>query len=365
MEAADIVIIGAGVIGLAIAAELSRNRDSSIFILEKNRKSGQEISSRNSEVIHSGLYYPSDMLKSRLCVEGRGLLYDYCRTHNIPHRRCGKLLIACQESEHEELQCLSEQADRNGVDCRWISKEEIPSLEPDIFASEGLLFPETGTIDAHSLVQSLQYEASSRGVSLVLDCAVQSAEWDGAYYHLQCGGERISARRVINAAGLGAARLAATLGIDAQEAGYIMHPCKGEYFKLRSRWKINHLVYPVPTDKSLGIHLSFDLSGQLRLGPSAEYINDSDYTVDPTHLKAFYNAARRYLPGLQPQDLSPDFAGIRPKLQGPGEPMRDFIIAEESGRGFPGWINLIGIESPGLTSCLAIARYVASMLPGS
>lgn len=362
MESAEIVVIGAGVIGLAVARELSLQGRGPVYILEKNRKAGQEISSRNSEVIHSGLYYPQTMLKSRLCVEGRQLLYEYCRENRVPFQNCGKLLIACTLEEHLELERLAEQARINGVRCRWVEQEELTVMEPDILAVEALFFPDSGTVDAHSLVKSLQFAACDQGASLVLDCEISAVEWDGDYYHLRSGKETITARQVVNAAGLGSERIAAALGIDTDLAGYRLHPCKGEYFKVKNRFDVKHLVYPVPTDKSLGIHLSFDLSGNLRLGPSAEYVDHLDYSVDESKSEGFFRAAHRYIRDLHPEDISPDFAGIRPKLQAPGESMRDFIITEESRRGYPGWINLIGIESPGLTSCLAIARYVANLI---
>lgn len=363
MAYVDYAVVGAGVVGLAIARELSGRSGASVIILEKNRRPGQEISSRNSEVIHSGIYYSSSMLKSRLCVLGREQLYHYCGRHRVPSRKCGKLLVACDDSELSELERLAGQAGQNGVVCSRLDRVEIKRLEPDIMAAGALYLPDSGTIDAHSLVKSLQYDACIQGTAMVLDCQVDAVHQDDKYYVLHSGRETIRARYVINAAGLGAERLAAAAGIDTDEAGYRLHPCKGEYFKLRSRWKISHLIYPVPTQRSLGIHLSFDLSGRLRLGPSAEYVEEIDYAVDESHREHFYQAASRYLPALAPEDVSPDFAGIRPKLQGPGEPMRDFVIAEESGRGLPGWVNLIGIESPGLTSCLAIGQYVAALLP--
>lgn len=362
MSFIDYAVIGAGVVGLAIARELSKRAGASVMILEKNSKPGQEISSRNSEVIHSGIYYPSSMLKSRLCVEGRQKLYQYCHKQRVPFRKCGKLIIAGGDSEYAELLRLAGQAEENGVCCRMLEEGEIKALEPGIRAGAALHLPETGTIDAHSLVKSLQYEACSQGALMVPNCPIDRIDRQGGSYILHSGQESVRAGMVINSAGLGAEGIATAVGIDTMAAGYQMYLCKGEYFKLRSRWRINHLVYPVPTERSLGVHLSFDLSGGLRLGPSAEYVDRIDYSVDESHRVHFYEAARSYLPDLEPDDISPDFAGIRPKLQAPGEAMRDFVINEESARGLPGWINLVGIESPGLSSCLAIARYVADLL---
>ena len=365
MEKVDIVIIGAGVIGLAIARELARHPGRTIVVLEKNDKFGRETSSRNSGVIHSGIYYPSAMLKTSLCVEGNALLYDYCTRHSVPHRRCGKLVISQGGSESQFLSVLQEQAGNNGVATAWINQKEILALEPAIQAAEALLVPSTGIIDVYALMRSLYQQATLNHAVLVFHSEVQNLVQIGNEYVVETNREQIRAEMVINAAGLSAPGLLQGLGFDLDACGYRLYPCKGEYFRIPMRFSITHLVYPLPGLHSLGIHLTIDTAGSLRLGPNAVYGDHLDYTVDESHGEQFYCAAQHYLPDLQRKDISPDFAGIRPKLQPPDDPsQRDFVIQHESYRGFPGLINLIGIESPGLTSCLAIARYVDRMVQG-
>lgn len=362
MQPLDVVIIGAGVVGLAVAREISRNTSCSVAVVEKNRRYGQGVSSRNSEVIHAGIYYPDWMLKSRLCVEGNRLLYRFCEENRIPYRRCGKLIIAVDAAGEEKLEVLWQQGQLNGVRVWRLSRREIREKEPEVFAREALYLPDSGTLDGASFMQVLYWQSREAGAEYVFDSAVQGAEYKGGYYYLQTQKETIAARVVINSAGLGAEEVAGLVGIDTAASGYRLHWCKGEYFSLRRRADIRHLIYPVPTPYSLGIHLSFDREGMLRLGPNAFYIEEIDYTVNEEHAEEFFQAASVYLPWLRRDDLSPDFAGIRPKLQGPGEEMRDFVIRDEKDQGFPGWINLIGIESPGFTSSLAIARLVREMV---
>ncbi|MEN6389942.1 MAG: NAD(P)/FAD-dependent oxidoreductase [Syntrophomonas sp.] len=364
MEKIDVAIIGAGVVGLAIARELSKDSPRTIAVLESNPRFGQETSSRNSEVIHSGLYYPSSMLKTRLCLEGNRLLYDFCRGHKVKHFATGKLVISGIEEGEDKLDPLIRQARANDVAVEPLSKRQLKNTEPLVEAGSGFLVPSTGIIDSHGLMQALYYLARESRVVFLFNTPLLNAEYDGNAYRLTTPRERIKADILINAAGLGASRIAAMLGLDIDHCGYRLHPCKGEYFKIQRRFPVKHLVYPLPGPMSLGIHLTIDTGGGLRLGPNAFYVNDINYMVNEEHRLEFFQAAVQYLPFIQLGDLAPDFAGVRPKLQEPGEDPRDFVIREETDRRLPGLINLIGIESPGLTSSLAIGRYVSNILGG-
>lgn len=362
MEKIDIAVIGAGVVGLAIARELSKVSSRTIAVLEASPRFGQETSSRNSEVIHSGLYYPSSMLKTGLCLEGNRLLYDFCRDFKVKYFATGKLVISGNGEGEDKLELLIRQARANDVAVEPLSRKQIKSIEPLVEAGSGFLVPSTGIIDSHGLMQALHYQARESQVVFLFNTPLLNAQYDGNVYLLTTPRERIKADVLINAAGLGAPRIAATLGLDIDHCGYRLHPCKGEYFKIRRRFPIKHLIYPLPGPMSLGIHLTIDTGGGLRLGPNAFYADDISYDVNEEHRQEFFQAAVQYLPFIQLDDLAPDFAGVRPKLQGPGEEPRDFIIREETDRGLPGLINLIGIESPGLTSSLAIGRYVSNIL---
>ena len=359
---ADVAIIGAGVIGLAVAWKIAAQTKQSVVVIERNRSYGQEISSRNSEVIHSGIYYDAQMQKSRLCIEGNRMLYEFCSQHGVTYRRCGKLVITVDPDGAEKLEALYTSAVQNAVPVIRMTGTEAMQLEPAIFADEALYFPNSGIVNSHQLMQALYSEAKRADVIFVFASPLNQVEYKGGHYWLKTPQETIQAETVINCAGLGAEHVAGLLGLDTKKMGYQLHLCKGEYFKLRQKLSVQHLVYPVPNINSLGIHLCLDTGGAMRLGPNAYYIDELDYSVDDCHRDEFYQAARQYIPALQPDDLAPDFAGIRPKLQGPGEPNRDFVINEESQAGYPGWINLLGIESPGLTSCLAIGKYVSNMI---
>ncbi len=362
----NITIIGAGVVGLAIAEELSRHFDS-ILLLEKNESQGQETSSRNSEVIHAGIYYPEGSLKASLCVEGRKLLYEACEKRGIPHKRIGKLIVATGPDEEEALLGLQAKAQNNGVDdMLFLSGRVVHSLEPDVIASAGLLSPSTGIIDSHSLMRALLAGSTGNGVTAVFRSAVTGARFDGSRYDLEVnnGEYLVSSRVVVNSAGLQSDRLAALPGIDIDREGYRLKLCKGSYFSATPQPRLRHLVYPVPTPKheGLGVHATLDLAGRVRFGPDVEYVDAIDYRVDEGKRDAFHASILTYLPLLVKESLNPDMSGIRPKLQGPGEDIRDFVIREESRLGLPGWVNLIGIESPGLTACLAIAKQVAHLI---
>jgi len=362
----DITIIGAGVIGLAVAEELSR-RFKDVLLLEKNDSHGQETSSRNSEVIHAGIYYPEGSLKASLCVEGRKLLYEACEKRDIPFRRTGKLIVATKPEEEGALEALLGKAQLNGVDdLLLLSGRVVHSLEQEVIASAGLLSPSTGIIDSHRLMRSLLVGAAQQGVTTALRSCVTAARFDGVLYDLEVnGGEyRVSTRVVVNSAGLQSDRVAALAGIDVDREGYRLKLCKGNYFSASPPPRIRHLVYPVPTPKheGLGVHATIDLGGRVRFGPDVEYVDGIDYRVDEGKRDAFHESILTYLPFLAKESLSPDMCGIRPKLQGPGEDVRDFVISEESRLGFPGWVNLVGIESPGLTACMAIAKRVSNLV---
>ena len=364
----DIAIIGAGIIGLAIACEVARQKEG-VFVFEKNHTFGLETSSRNSEVIHSGIYYPEDSLKARVCIEGKGLLYELCERYGISYKKLGKIILATEEDEVKQLDKIYQQGKRNGVeDLTFLSRTELNKLEPNIEGRAGLFSPSTGIIDSRSLLQFFYGQARARGVQFIFNSEVIGIEKTRTKYKVQIrdreGIAAFIARVVINAAGLNSDKVAQMLGIDIAKAGYQLHYCKGEYFSLSSKWRhlVSRLIYPPPEQVGLGIHLTLALDGKVRLGPNARYVETIDYGVDETQKAAFYQAARKFLPYIELEDLEPEFAGIRPKLQAPGEAFRDFVIAHEERAGFPGLIDLIGIESPGLTASPAIARHVAKMV---
>ena len=364
----DVTVIGAGVIGLATAREIAQERKE-VFVFEKNRTFGLETSSRNSEVIHAGIYYPEDSLKAKLCVEGKNLLYKLCDKHSIAYKKSGKIIVAADENEIRWLNELYEQGRKNGVDdLALLSRTEVKRLEPNIEARAGLLSPSSGILDSHNLLKFLYNQARERGVSFVFGTEVIGVERTGARYKVQIkdrdGVSDVVARVILNCAGLNSDRIAQLAGIDVTIAGYRLHYCKGEYFSLNSKYRnlVSRLVYPVPEQAGHGIHWRQALDGRVLIGPSAHYVEAIDYAVDETYKKYFYYSVKRFFPFVELGDLAPESAGIRPKLQGPGENFRDFVIAHEEKTGFPGVINLIGIESPGLTATLAIARYVSRMM---
>ena len=366
---AEITIIGAGVIGLAVAAEVAAE-DREVFVLEKNDTFGQEISSRHSGVVHSGIYYPEGSLKAKTCVAGNRILYELCGKHGIDCKRLGKLLVAADEEEVGELQVLLERGRRNGAQgLRMLSKQELKKLEPNISGVAAILSPSTGIIDSHALMKYFVSQAKGRGAQIVYQTKVIGIEKVADEYKVtvedSTGSFAFNTRLLINCAGLYSDKVAELVGMDTVRAGYRLHYCKGEYFSVSGSKNsmVERLIYPVPTPglTGLGVHVTFDLDGRMRLGPSMEYVDSINYTVDSQHKSFFYNAARRLLPFIEYDDLEPEMAGIRPKLQGPGGEVRDFVIREEGDRGLPGFINLIGIESPGLTASPAIAEYVGSL----
>jgi len=369
VDGIDILVIGAGVIGLAIAERLSRS-GRQIVVAERNESFGRETSSRNSEVIHCGMYYPEDLLKTRLCVRGNPLLYERCEKAGVPYRKTGKIVVATDDAEVGVLEGLLSQGRRNGVPgLRLIDAAEMQRLEPRVRGVCGLLSPESGIVDSHRLMTCLQQAAASRGVTFGYRCDVRELTKTASGYLVamtDADGAALSlnAECVVNSAGLDADRIAQSAGIDVDIAGYRIHPAKGEYFRVSSRHRgiLGRLVYPVPSPVHLGAHAVLGLDGGLKIGPNSISTVRGDYSVDPSHEGDFLAKARKFLPFLEAGDLSPDMAGIRPKLYRLGEPLRDFVIREESSRGLPGLVNLVGMESPGLTSCLAIAEEIERFL---
>jgi len=365
MEELDAVVVGGGVVGLAIARALAlRGRE--VVVLEAEGAIGTATSSRNSEVIHAGIYYPRDSLKARLCVQGRERLYAYCRERDIPHRRCGKLIVATRSTQQGALDALWLQARANGVlDLVRLSATQARTLEPSLHCTAALLSPSTGIIDSHSLMVGLLTDAEGAGASLVLRSPVTGGTISADGIELDVGGSdpvRIRARTLVNSAGFSAQALASALHGLPREHVPPTYYCKGNYFTLGRRPVFSHLVYPIPESAGLGVHVTLDLAGEMRFGPDVQWIDAIDYTVDPRRGEAFYAAIRTYWPELPDGALVPGYAGIRPKLSGPGAPAQDFVIEGPRIHGVPGLVNLFGIESPGLTASLAIAEHVCDVL---
>ena len=359
-------------VGLACARELAA-RGREVVLIERHEHFGVETSSRNSEVIHAGIYYAPGSLKATLCAAGSRSLYAWCVAHGVPHARLGKLIVATSPDEEPKLDQIARQAEANGVtSLRPLSAGEIRALEPHVRAVRGLWSPDTGIVDSHRLMASLLADAEAHGCAVAWRNELRGAERSAGGYRISArsGSETttLETRAVVNAAGLEADRVAALAGLDAEASGYHLHYARGHYFRVHPRkgHLARHLIYPAPQATHLGVHVTLDLAGGVRLGPDLQYLpgRTQDYDVPADLRDGFLLAASRYLEGLEPDDLVPDLAGIRPKLQGPGEPVRDFVIAEESARGLPGWVNLVGIESPGLTCCLAIGAAVADRLEG-
>jgi L-2-hydroxyglutarate oxidase LhgO len=372
LDRIDITIIGAGIVGLAVAAAVARS-GRNVYVLEKGETFGRETSSRNSGVIHSGIYYTEGSLKARLCVEGNPLLYETCERYGIPHRRLGKIIVAVSDDEVAQLESLRDRGLSNGASgLRMISKKQLKSLEPNIEGVAALFSQSTGVADVHALMRYYLAKAQDAGTHIVFNSEVVAIENMDAGYQVSVsdgsGCFSIVSGTVINCAGLNSDRVAAMAGIDIGTAGYRIYYCKGEYFSVgggKSRM-IDHLVYPVPLPRitGVGIHATLDTDGRMLLGPSAEYVNGIDYAIDDSKQRLFYDSVKPFLPFIEYEDLAPEMAGVRPKLQGPDDDIRDFVICEEGDRGLPGFINLVGIESPGLTAAPAIARYVGGIVDG-
>ncbi len=360
MDQIDVAVIGAGVVGLAVARELAQ-RGREVVIIEAAGAIGTGISSRNSEVIHAGLYYPAGSLKARLCVRGQALLYDYCTARRIAHRRCGKLVVATRAADLPRLEQVAAQGAANGVEgLRLLSRAETHALEPDLATTGALLSPASGIVDSHALMTALLADAEAAGATLALASPLVDGQRDGERWLLHVGpGYHLGAQLVVNAAGLFATEVAAALGTPAPPLRF----ARGHYFSLASRAPFSRLIYPLPVDGGLGIHLTLDLAGQARFGPDVQWLADHspqslDYGVTPGLAPAFEGEIRRYWPGLPTGALQPAYSGIRPKLSGPGDAPADFRIDTLA----PGLIQLFGIESPGLTAALALAEEVATRL---
>lgn len=364
MDQVDCVVVGAGVVGLAVARALAlQGRE--VLVLEAANAIGTGTSSRNSEVIHAGIYYAPGSLKARLCVQGRALLYDYCQERGINHRRCGKLIVATSSAQVAQLQGIADQALRNGVaDLRLLSDEEARQIEPQLVCQAALLSPSTGIVDSHGLMLALLGDLENAGGVLALNSPLALARCSSSAMELLAAdGTCLQARTVINAAGLQAPALAAQFaGLDQCHVPRAFY-AKGNYFTLAGRAPFSHLIYPVPQAAGLGVHLTLDLGNQAKFGPDVQWVDAPDeLTVDPARGDGFYAEVRKYWPGLPDGALQAGYAGIRPKISGPGEPARDFVIQGPSEHGVPGLVNLFGIESPGLTSCLAIGSFVAGLV---
>ncbi|CAN7508411.1 NAD(P)/FAD-dependent oxidoreductase [Variovorax sp. LjRoot290] len=365
MDEFDCAVIGAGVVGLAVARALAlKGRE--VVVLEAEGAIGTGTSSRNSEVIHAGIYYPEGSLKARLCVEGKQLLYDYAAERGLPHRRCGKLIVATAPTQVAQLDAIAAKARANDVDdLVLLTREQARAMEPQLECLAALHSPSTGIVDSHALMLSLQGDLEHAGGVLALKSAVVRAECaDGVVVLMAQDGTALRCNSVVNAAGLAAPALARRFDGLPASAVPSAHFAKGSYFTLAGRAPFSRLIYPVPEAAGLGVHLTLDLGGQAKFGPDVQWVDSpDDLVVDPKRGDGFYAEVRKYWPALPDGALIPGYAGIRPKVSGPGEAARDFLIEGPATHGVPGLVNLFGIESPGLTSSLAIGRHVAALLP--
>jgi L-2-hydroxyglutarate oxidase LhgO len=370
-EYVQTVVIGAGIVGLAVARALAIS-GREVIVLESENAIGTGVSARNSEVIHGGMYYPKDSHKARLCVKGKHQLYDYCQSHGVNHKRIGKLIVATSQEEVPTLEGIRQRAIVNGVDdLRFVESDELAELEPNVRAVNALISPSTGIVDSHGLMLALQGDGETHGTMLALSSPVTSVRIENDRFILQIGGDapmELSCSELINSAGLGALKLGACIEGLAKEH---VPPqprllAKGNYFILSGKSPFNRLIYPVPFVGGLGTHSTLDLAGQTKFGPDAQWVENPNYEVDTSRIESFYTSVRRFWPGLPDNALSPGYSGIRPKLRGPeaGKEFDDFLIQGPLAHNIPGLINLFGIESPGLTSCLAIADEVETLLAG-
>lgn len=357
----DCVVVGAGVVGLAVARSVARS-GRQVVVLDAESQIGTHSSSRNSEVIHAGIYYPEKSLKARLCVRGRDMLYRYCETHGIAHQRIGKLIVATGEAELPKLDALRQQAALNGVDdLQFITAEEARKIEPNVESVGALLSPSTGIVDSHALMTALQAELEESDGVVVLNSRVSNVNPFEDGIEFQVGDERFECVTLINSAGLGAVELMSDALCLADNAP-TMHLAKGHYFSYQGKSPFGHLIYPLPSGGGLGIHATNDLAGVARFGPDVIWVDSLDYEFDESRKADFVAAIKNYFPDLDADRLIPGYTGIRPKLHGPDEPAPDFLIQGERDHGVRGLVNLMGIESPGLTASLAIAEHVYGLL---
>jgi L-2-hydroxyglutarate oxidase LhgO len=362
----DCIVLGAGVIGLAIARELAAS-GREVLVAESGDGIGSGVSSRNSEVIHAGIYYPRGSLKARLCVEGRRRLYAYCAERGVPHRKTGKLIVAATAGQSPQLDEIAARAHANGVaDLYRIDGAAARELEPELECHAALVSPSTGIVDSHALMLALQGDAERDGAQCVFRTRFAAGRvLPSGGFELHFDGAEpmtLTAGCVVNATGLSAPDTARHLAGQPPEHIPTAWLCKGSYFSLAGKSPFSRLIYPMPDEAGLGVHLTLDLGGQARFGPDTQWVETEDYTVDPRRADVFYAAIRRYWPALADGALQPAYAGIRPKITGPGTPAADFVIAGPSVHGVPGLLNLFGMESPGLTACLAIADAAVAAL---
>lgn len=366
----DCLVVGAGVVGLAIARALARaGRD--VVVVERERAIGQGVSSRNSEVIHAGIYYAPGSLKAHFCVEGRRLLYDFCRDYDVPHARCGKIIVATSTAQLDTLRAIAQRAHINGAkDVREIGRADMQAMEPELEGVLGLVSPSTGIVDTHALMLALEGDAATHGASTAFATPFLGASSGGSQLIVRLGGDEaceVSVNTCVLAAGLASPRLAGMIEGIAPATIPVPHFAKGNYFTLGRRSPFSRLIYPVPEPGGLGIHLTIDLAGRARFGPDVEWLDVQDdrvidYSVDPSRAEQFYRSIRRYWPGLRDGELLPDYSGVRPKIVARGAPEADFVVQRQDVHGVPGLVALYGIESPGLTSALAIAGHVADLI---
>jgi L-2-hydroxyglutarate oxidase LhgO len=364
MDKVDCVVVGAGVIGLAVARRLAQ-AGREVIVLEAAEGIGTVTSSRNSEVIHAGIYYPAGSWMARMCVSGKRALYAYCRDHGIPHRNCGKLIVATSPSETEKLQSIKAHAEANGVlDMQTLSAEAARALEPALNCSAALLSPSTGIIDSHAYMLALRGDAEEAGAAYAFHTPLLRAKATTGRIEMDTGGDApmtLQCDLLINAAGLDAPAVARSIEGMPIELIPVPYLAKGNYFSCNARAPFSHLIYPVPEPGGLGVHLTLDMAGQARFGPDVEWVDAIDYAVDPSRAERFYPAIRRYWPTLPDGALMPSYSGIRPKIVPPAVASQDFLMQGPRDHGVAGLINLFGIESPGLTSSLAIADYVGEL----
>jgi L-2-hydroxyglutarate oxidase LhgO len=364
MDKVDCVVVGAGVVGLAVARRLAQ-AGREVIILEAAEGIGTVTSSRNSEVIHAGIYYKAGSLMARMCVGGKKALYAYCRDHGIPHRNCGKLIVATTPKESEKLQSIRAHAEANGVlDMQTLSGDAARALEPALNCDAALLSPSTGIIDSHAYMLALRGDAEDAGAACAFHTPLLSAKAHAGRIEIDAGGDApmtLECGLLVNAAGLGAPAVARSIDGMPIELIPMAYLAKGNYFSCNARAPFSRLIYPVPEPGGLGVHLTLDMAGQARFGPDVEWVDAIDYTVDPARAERFYPAIRRYWPMLPDGALMPSYSGIRPKIVPPAVAAQDFLIQGPADHGVAGLINLFGIESPGLTSSLAIADYVGEL----
>jgi L-2-hydroxyglutarate oxidase LhgO len=362
VEELDAAVIGAGVVGLAVARALAQ-AGREVVILEAEDAIGTHTSSRNSEVIHAGIYYPKGSLKARSCVAGKERLYEYCVEHGVPHRRSGKLIVAASEDQVSELENIQKKAQANGVtDVVWMTRAQAQALEPEVQCAAALYSPSTGIIDSHALMLAYLGDAEERGAMLALKTRLIGAQVVPGGFVVHTSEMDIRCRVLVNSAGLRAPSLAKSIEGYPAKLAPAEYYAKGNYYSLNKKSPFSRLVYPVPEPGGLGVHVTLDMAGQARFGPDVEWIDRIDYAVDPLRAERFYAAIRRYWPGLPDGALAPGYSGIRPKTSGPGEPAADFEVQGPKAHGIPGLVHLFGIESPGLTSSLALAGLVVEEL---